>query len=89
MTTQRNCVGKKPRSYKIMKMRMFATSAKMKPDTEHIRGLSLATVKRTTVHVIRQPLSHELHELGHDVLYQALYILYIHLYCSYVENCNE
>jgi hypothetical protein len=29
---------------------------KAKPNTENIRGLSLAAVKRTTVQVIRQPL---------------------------------
>jgi hypothetical protein len=37
-------------------MLMFATSKKMKPDTENIKGLSLAVVKRTTVKVTGQPL---------------------------------
>jgi hypothetical protein len=35
---------------------MFMTLEKMKPDTENIRGLSLAVVKGTTIQVIRQPL---------------------------------
>jgi hypothetical protein len=43
-------------SYKIMKMQMFTTSEKAKPDTENISGLNLAAVKRTTVQVTRQPL---------------------------------
>jgi hypothetical protein len=42
---------------------MFATSEKAKPDTENIRGLNLAAVKRTTVQVTRLPLYHELHKL--------------------------
>jgi hypothetical protein len=41
---------------KIMKMQMFATSEKVKPDTENIRGLSLVAVKRKNVQVTRQPL---------------------------------
>jgi hypothetical protein len=47
---------------------------KVKPDTGNIRGLSLVAVKHTTVQVTRQPLQHDLHELGHDLLCQALYI---------------
>jgi hypothetical protein len=46
----------KQRLYKIKKMPMFAISEKAKPDTENIRGLSLAAVKRTAVQVTRQPL---------------------------------
>jgi hypothetical protein len=40
-------------SYKIMKMQMFATSEKVKPDIGNIRGLILAVVKHTIVQVIR------------------------------------
>jgi hypothetical protein len=47
------------------------TLEKANPDRENIRGLSLAAVKRTTVQVTRQPLQHELHELGHDLLCQT------------------
>jgi hypothetical protein len=54
-----------------MKTQMFATSEKVKPDIENVRGLSLAAVKRMTVQVTRQPLYEELHELGHDLLCQA------------------
>jgi hypothetical protein len=39
-----------------MDIQMFVTSEKAKPDTENIRGLSLAAVQRTTVQVTRQPL---------------------------------
>jgi hypothetical protein len=41
------------RTYKITKMRMFATSEKVKPT---ITRFSLAAVKRTIIQVIRQPL---------------------------------
>jgi hypothetical protein len=39
-----------------MKTEMFATSEKVKPNIENIRGLSLAAVKRTSVQVTMQPL---------------------------------
>jgi hypothetical protein len=39
------------KSYKIMRMNMFA-----KPDIENIRGLNLAVVKLTTVQVTKLPL---------------------------------
>jgi hypothetical protein len=39
-----------------MKMQMFASSEKVKPDIENKRALSLAPVKRTTVQVTRQSL---------------------------------
>jgi hypothetical protein len=35
-------------------MQMFVTSAKVKPDTENIRELSLAAVKHKIVGVIRE-----------------------------------
>jgi hypothetical protein len=41
--------------YKIIKMKMFATLGKAKPDTENI-GLNLAAAKHTTVQVNRLPL---------------------------------
>jgi DMSO/TMAO reductase YedYZ heme-binding membrane subunit len=43
-------------SYKIMITKMFAILDKAKPDIESIRGLNLAAVKHTTVHVTRLPL---------------------------------
>jgi hypothetical protein len=46
----------KQKSYKIMKIQMFAILDKAKPDTENIRGLNLATVKHTMVEVIGLPL---------------------------------
>jgi hypothetical protein len=46
----------KQKSYKIIKMQMFATSEKAKPDTGNIRCLSLAAVKRTAIQVTWQPL---------------------------------
>jgi hypothetical protein len=54
-----------------MKMQMNATSEKAKPGKENIRSVSLEVVKRTTVQVTKQPLQHELHDLGHDLLCQA------------------
>jgi hypothetical protein len=39
-----------------MKMQMFMTMEKAKPDTKNIKGLSWAGVKRTTVQVTKQPL---------------------------------
>jgi hypothetical protein len=42
---QQNCSGDKHKSYKIMRMDMFAVQDKAKPDTENIRGLNLAVVK--------------------------------------------
>jgi hypothetical protein len=46
----------KKRSYGIIRTNMFAVHDKVKPDTENIRGLNLAAVKLTTVHVTRLPL---------------------------------
>jgi hypothetical protein len=44
----------KQKSYKLMKMKMFAILAK--PETENIRGLNLAAVKHMTVQMTRRPL---------------------------------
>jgi hypothetical protein len=44
----------KLKSYKIMKMQMFATLDKANRDTGYIRGLNLAAGKHTTVQVTRQ-----------------------------------
>jgi hypothetical protein len=38
----------KQKLYEIMKMQLSAVLGKAKPDTENIRGLNLAAVKRTT-----------------------------------------
>jgi hypothetical protein len=48
-----NYAGNKQKSYKIMKMRMFAILDKANLDTGNIRGLNLAAVKHTTVQVTR------------------------------------
>jgi hypothetical protein len=45
--------GNKQKSYKIMKMQMFATLDKANHDTGNIRGLNLVEVKHTTVKVTR------------------------------------
>jgi hypothetical protein len=37
MITKQNSAGNKQRSYKIMEVQMFATSEKVKPDTENKR----------------------------------------------------
>jgi hypothetical protein len=46
----------KQKSYKIMKMQMFATFDKANPDTGNKRGLNLAPVRHMTVQVTRLPL---------------------------------
>jgi hypothetical protein len=48
-----NNAGNKQKSYKIMKMKMFATLDKANPDKGKIRGSNWATVKHTTVQVTR------------------------------------
>jgi hypothetical protein len=48
--------GNKRKSYKIMRMNMFAVGVKAKPDIENIGGLNLAVVKLTTVQVTKLPL---------------------------------
>jgi hypothetical protein len=53
MITQQNYIGNKQKSYKIMKMQMFATLDKANRDTGNKRGLNLAAVKHTTVQVTR------------------------------------
>jgi hypothetical protein len=50
------CSAIKRKAYKLMEMQMFAILDKAKPDTENIRGLDLAAVKRTGVQVTRLPL---------------------------------
>jgi hypothetical protein len=51
-----NHAGNKQKSSKIMKMQLFATLDKAKPDTENIRGLNLAAVMCMTVQVTRLSL---------------------------------
>jgi hypothetical protein len=55
-----NHAGSKQKSYKIMKMKMFAILDKAKPDTGNIRGLNLAAVMFMTVQASRLPLWREL-----------------------------
>jgi hypothetical protein len=53
MITQQNHEINKQKSSNFMKMKMFATLDKAKPDTENIRGLNLAVAMCTTVQVFR------------------------------------
>jgi hypothetical protein len=48
-----NYTGNKQTLYKIMKMRMSAILGKAKPDTENIKCLNLAAVKRSSVQLSR------------------------------------
>jgi hypothetical protein len=48
--------GNKHKSYKMVKMQIFATLDKAKFDTGNIRGLILAAVKHTTVQMTRLSL---------------------------------
>jgi hypothetical protein len=56
MHAELGVAGNKQKSHEIMKMQMFAILDEAQPDTENIRGLNLATVKRTTVQVTKMPL---------------------------------
>jgi hypothetical protein len=71
MAFKRNYAGNKQKSYKIMKMQMFATLDNERNDTGNIRvrGLNLAAVEQTAVQVTRLPLYQELVRTGHDLLY--------------------
>jgi hypothetical protein len=62
-------VHSKQKSYKIMKIKMFATLDKANPDKGNIRGLNLAAVKHTTVQVSRLPMQQEKLIIGYDLLY--------------------
>jgi hypothetical protein len=53
LTPRRNYAGNKQKSYKIMKIQMFAILDKANPDTSNITDLNLAAVKHTTVQVTR------------------------------------
>jgi hypothetical protein len=66
-----NYAGNKQKSYIFMRMKMFATMEKAKPDTENIRGLNLAAVKHKTVEVTRPPLQGKLLGIGHNLLYRV------------------
>jgi hypothetical protein len=46
-----NYAGSKQKSYEIMTVKMFETLDKAEPNTQNIRGLNLAAVKRTTAQV--------------------------------------
>jgi hypothetical protein len=55
--TKRNCAVNEHRPDKTLKMKMFAISENVKPDTENkLKRLDLVAIKRTTVQVTRQPL---------------------------------
>jgi hypothetical protein len=41
------------KSYRIMRMNMFAVQDKAKPDKENMKGLNLAVVKLTTVQMTK------------------------------------
>jgi hypothetical protein len=73
------------KSYKIMKMQMFAILDKVKSGSKHVKSLNYAAVKRTTVQVTRLPLQRELFKTGYNLfqpgLTESLYVLYI--YVSY------
>jgi hypothetical protein len=49
-------VGDKQKSYKTMRMSLFAVQDKVKPDVENTGGLNFAVVKLTTVQVTKLPL---------------------------------
>jgi hypothetical protein len=75
-----------------MKMKLFATLDKAKPDTENIRGLNLAAVTCTTVQVsIDCQCSVSYWQLGHNLLYRAwterclvlVYIVYTYILEQY------
>jgi hypothetical protein len=53
----------------MKKIQIFTTLEKANPDTGNIRGLNLAAVKHTTVHVTRLLLLQELLSIGHDLPY--------------------
>jgi hypothetical protein len=53
MIILQNYAGNKQKLYEIMKMQMSIILGKANPDTENIRGLNLAAVKRTTVQASR------------------------------------
>jgi hypothetical protein len=52
-----------------MIMKMLAILDREKPDTENIRGLNLAAVRRTTVQVTRLLFWGKLLEIEHNPLY--------------------
>jgi hypothetical protein len=56
MIIEQNYAGNKQKSYKIMKMQMFAALDKANPDAGNISGLNLVAVKHTAVQVTRLPL---------------------------------
>jgi hypothetical protein len=53
---QQNCACNKQKSYKIMRMNMFAAYDKGKPDTENTERLNFAVIKLTTVQVTKLAL---------------------------------
>jgi hypothetical protein len=53
MIIKQNYASDKQKSYRIIKMQIFATSDKVNPDTGNIRGLNLAATKHTTVQLTR------------------------------------
>jgi hypothetical protein len=54
MILSQNYAGSKQKSYKIMKIKMFATQGKVKPNTENMR-LKLGGGKLMTVQVTKLP----------------------------------
>jgi hypothetical protein len=50
------CLTSPQKSYKFMRMAIFAAYDKAKLDTENIKGLNLVAVKFTTVQVTKLPL---------------------------------
>jgi hypothetical protein len=53
MIIKQNYAGNKQKSYKIMRMNMFALKGNAKPDTENIRGLILVVIMLMTVQVTK------------------------------------
>jgi hypothetical protein len=54
----------KQKSCNFVRLNFFALQDKAAPDVENRRGLNLAAVKHTTVHVTKLPLYHKLNKIG-------------------------
>jgi hypothetical protein len=61
---EQNYAGNKQKSYKFLRINMFAVYSKVKPDIENIRGLNLAVIKLMTVEVYKLPLVHKISKRG-------------------------
>jgi hypothetical protein len=69
--TKPNYTDDKPKSFNVLRIYMIAILNKAKLDTEIIRDLNLAVIRRMNIEIIKLVLQPEVPLIGHNLLYHV------------------